>query len=531
MCTDFYSEENASFGNGNIFEQTGICNLGSEVSSMWYTFTVEQTGMLSFIIDPNNDYDDYDWGLFNVTNGGCTGLGTSSPEVSCNSWGSPPDGLGNPTYQGSTGISTANGGSGSSNGPNDYNGPPFNADFFVTEGQTFALVVMNWSQSPYGYSIDFSGSSASLYDDIPPVLLSAELNCGNTGLVAIFDEPVQTTSVQTLDFSITGPGGTYSVSSAMPETTGAAEDDHIVVALDGQITVPGTYTITITNFAGMVEDACGNVGGNTITVEVIVPLMYNLIVTPSCNGVNGEIEVANITGGQSPYVFRLNNAVQPDLVVEGLQDGNYTVNVTDALNCSVTLTTQLPDHQFVIQLPEQDSISCSLPKFAIEGLLVEPQQETTFSWSTGETGSIESGSTTSTPVVNAPGQYIVTVTNTSNGCSVISTVNVYPGEEQELDLSSMQLPNVVTPNGDKKNDLWQPYLKSDPEFDLPAYFDTFQLNIFNRWGTQVYQSEETKRFWNGSDVEGGTYFYIFEYGSECGSKVSGVAEGFIELIK
>ena len=121
LCGDLYTETQASFSSGNVFEATGACNQGLEQSSVWYTFTVQQDGNLSFILDPLNDADDYDWGLFNITTGGCAGLGTTSPEVECNSYGV----FGS---NGPTGISTANGGSGTSNGPGDLNGPAFNAD-------------------------------------------------------------------------------------------------------------------------------------------------------------------------------------------------------------------------------------------------------------------------------------------------------------------------------------------------------------------------------------------------------------------
>ncbi|MBM3428990.1 MAG: hypothetical protein FJX95_09435, partial [Bacteroidetes bacterium] len=155
LCNDVYAETNASLSAGAL-EYVGSCNF-SEVSSMWYTFTVQTPGDLAFVLNPNNDFDDYDWVLFDITSVGCAGIGSSAPEVSCNSYGS----FGS---NGSTGISDANGGSGTSNGPGDFNGPPFNGNVNVLVGQTFALCVMNWSQSFDGYEINFSESTAALYD-------------------------------------------------------------------------------------------------------------------------------------------------------------------------------------------------------------------------------------------------------------------------------------------------------------------------------------------------------------------------------
>ena len=61
LCGDLYTETQASFNTGNVIEATGSCNQGLEQSSVWYTFTVQADGNLSFILDPINDVDDYDF--------------------------------------------------------------------------------------------------------------------------------------------------------------------------------------------------------------------------------------------------------------------------------------------------------------------------------------------------------------------------------------------------------------------------------------------------------------------------------------
>ena len=157
LCGGVYTELSAPQGSGNVFEFTGICNQNAESASLWYTFTVQEAGDLSFVLDPANDADDYDWGLFNITDGGCAGINAqngSSPEVECNSYGV----IGT---NGPTGISTANGGTGSTNGPGDLNGPAFHADLPVTVGETYALLVMNWSCTPVCYNIDVTESRSA----------------------------------------------------------------------------------------------------------------------------------------------------------------------------------------------------------------------------------------------------------------------------------------------------------------------------------------------------------------------------------
>ena len=207
--------------------------------SLWYTFTVTEPGNLSFILNPNNSADDYDWGMFEITNGGCAGIlaqDGSSPEVSCNSYGSFGD-------NGPTGISTADGGTGNSNGPGDLNGPAYNADLDVQVGQTFALVVMNWSQSQEGYTIDFSGSTADIYDDEQPFIVEATTNCNNNEAQIIFSEPIITSTVDLDDFSLTGPGGTYTCIEAIPDVNGSAYEDGFTLIFDASVNIEAlTYS-------------------------------------------------------------------------------------------------------------------------------------------------------------------------------------------------------------------------------------------------------------------------------------------------
>lgn len=69
------------------------------------------------------------------------------------------------------------------------------------------------------------------------------------------------------------------------------------------------------------------------------------------------------------------------------------------------------------------------------------------------------------------------------------------------------LPNVFTPNGDGPNDLYHPLLP----YKFISHVD---FRVFNRWGDQVYFSEDPMIMWNGFDqkknvlLTEGVYFYI-----------------------
>lgn len=57
--------------------------------------------------------------------------------------------------------------------------------------------------------------------------------------------------------------------------------------------------------------------------------------------------------------------------------------------------------------------------------------------------------------------------------------------------------NVITPNGDGKNDVF-----SAPVSGLPV-----NLKVFNRWGRVVYEAAAYQQNWDGGDLPGGTYYY------------------------
>jgi hypothetical protein len=518
LCGDLYTETQASFSSGNLFEETGSCNQGIEQSSVWYTFTVQADGNLSFILDPINDVDDYDWGLFNITTGGCAGLGTTSPEVECNSYGDF-------TFNGPTGMSSANGGTGTSNGPGNTLGPPFNADLPVVVGQTYALVVMNWSNSFDGYTIDFGESTASLYDQVPPVPISAETDCSNLTVVLTFSEPIVSTSVQPTDFTVTGPSGTITVASVTANNPTMA--DVFTIQLANQVLIGGTYTLNITNTTGFVEDACGNLGTQSITFEISDPVAFDVATTTACNGFGGSVTVSNITGGDGNYTLNFNGTNQTQFNLTNIVGGNYTATITDGNGCLRAIPVTVPNQDIQLIIPSQDSLTCLNSTTEILGVEVLPAQNVLYAW----TGTGLSNAAIANPIATAPGLLNLVVTNLDNGCSDSGTIEIYAGDVYALDLSTMILPNIITVEQDQLNDDWRAILASDPLLDLTTLFLEYDLTVFNRWGGIVFESTATDKYWNASDVAPGTYFYLFHYKTDCGTAVEETVEGTILVVE
>jgi len=518
LCGDLYTETQASLNSGNVIEATGICNQGLEQSSVWYTFTVQQAGNLSFILNPLNNTDDYDWGLFDITTGGCAGLGTTSPEVECNSYGL----IGT---NGPTGISTTNGGIGTTNGPGNLNGPAYNADLPVAVGSTYALVVMNWSNSLDGYTIDFAQSTASLYDQIPPVPISATTDCSNLTVVLTFSEPIVGTSVQPTDFTITGPSGTITVQSVTANNPTMA--DVFTIQLTNQVLIGGTYNLNITNTTGFVEDACGNLGTQSITFEISDPVAFDVATTTACNGFGGSVTVSNITGGNGNYTLNFNGTNQTQFSLTNVVGGNYTATITDGNGCLRAIPVTVPNQDVQLAIPSQDSLTCLNSTTEILGVEVLPAQNVSYAW----TGAGLTSTTIANPIATAPGVVNLVVTNLDNGCFDSGTIEIYAGDVYALDLSTMILPNIITLKQDELNDDWRAILASDPLLDLTVLFLEYDLTVYNRWGGIVFESTAFEKYWKATDVAPGTYFYLFHYKTDCGTAVEETVEGTILVVE
>ncbi|RKS96302.1 T9SS type B sorting domain-containing protein [Chryseobacterium defluvii] len=131
-------------GPGNILEDLGGCLIDDENFSVWYTFTVATSGTLAFTIDANVDNDDYDFGVYGP-NKQCSNLGAP---IRCNFAGVSPTG--------NTGLSLTP-------PPNAYWSPHLN----VVAGETYYLIIDNYSNSANGFSLIWSGTAtlASPFND------------------------------------------------------------------------------------------------------------------------------------------------------------------------------------------------------------------------------------------------------------------------------------------------------------------------------------------------------------------------------
>ncbi len=130
-------------------------------------------------------------------------------------------------------------------------------------------------------------------------------------------------------------------------------------------------------------------------------------------------------------------------------------------------------------------------------------QGANFLWNTGEEGSQIK--------ITKPGKYWAEWVNFF--CYSIAEVEV--GENTSCDVILI-LPNIITPNGDGKNDILEPVSINGIE--------ELEIKIYNRWGNLVGSSNDLRIGWDPGDLPSGDYFYevkywgfVYQLGSKKGS--------------
>lgn len=201
ICQDVYYQLESYAGTGNNPNEINpalSCLDAGEVNNVWYIFTAQSTGTMSFTITPVNPADDYDWAVFNITGVSCYEIFYDpSLQVACN-------------FSAVPGPTGANG--------NTAGNPQNTATVPVTAGQTFVINVSNFSSSQSGYTLDFSASSTTLYDTIPPSAVGAEYVCNNYGVRITLDEQITCATIAPdgSDFTaVSSNGGSVAVIGAV----------------------------------------------------------------------------------------------------------------------------------------------------------------------------------------------------------------------------------------------------------------------------------------------------------------------------
>ncbi len=288
--------------------------------------------------------------------------------------------------------------------------------------------------------------------------------------------------------------------------------------LDGVATTQTSITdnpVASKVYTLLVEDGCSIPFVDTIGVVVAgakIQLTLGLRDSVICAGAAyGFLEV-NGTGGFAPLSYVWDDpAKQTTAKASGLGKGNYVLRVVDAQGCKDSL--KLFVNEFASPMrPLKDTV---IARGSVARLHAANGQMWRWSPKTFMLGSDTLWSVRVRPTDSI--QYSLLALD-SNGCLFRDSMWV-----RVVDPEVVRIPNIITPNGDGDNDVW----------DLYELFEYNQrkVDIYNRAGELVYSTGAYQNNWAGKNNLGeelpvGVYFYYMKH------NVTGEEHrGFVQIMR
>jgi gliding motility-associated-like protein len=238
----------------------------------------------------------------------------------------------------------------------------------------------------------------------------------------------------------------------------------------------GSYTVTLRVTA---------IGGQQYTATQTVQVLASPVATlgPALQSVcRGQTVGLNAGPQPAGVTFAWQDgSTQPTF--QATQPGLYTVRVTNALGCSTTASTRIEWLAAPPAFLGNDTTICLQAPYTLRPRRGQPAG-TTYRW--------QDGSTAASLLVTRPGRYELE-TSSPAGCTERAAIVISDGN------CPLELPNIITPNGDRAN-----------EYFVVKNLSTsnWQLEIYNRWGRQVYQKQGYDNTWNAPGQPNGVYFYL-----------------------
>lgn len=359
-------------------------------------------------------------------------------------------------------------------------------------------VSFNWTGAGIIGSSSGSSINVNTAGNYNVIFTDAANGCTNTAVTSVGSN----TTPPLLSVSSTGTVLSCAVTSITLNASTNALNAPTWVTPSGASANPVTV-VTSGNYVSTIVDASNGcsasqtvvVTGNTTpptanALNAVIPCGNSSIV------LNGSSSSNSVTyswaGPNSGSIISGANTANPSVSDAGV----YTLTVTNTINgcSSSTLITV-----------SQSTISASFnanPTAGISPLLVNFTNTSTgaistYNWYFGDGNIATTQNANNTYTVN--GIYTATLVITAGSCVSKATIDIVVNDPLDL-----EIPNVFTPNGDGKNDIFR--IKATGAKKVA-------LQIFNRWGLKLFDYEGDDAFWNGSTPSGstasdGTYFYF-----------------------
>ena len=571
LCSNLAVTSNA-YGGGSTEDGdwSGTNCIPGEYQSQWFKFQVQNAGTFSFILTPDaiapGLYPDYDWALWKVTTTSpfCESFLPSTPAFSCNASSDMGP-------QGQTGIGPGGINASEPAGP----GNAYCAPFPVVAGDVFYLWINNFTNSSSGFNFQFDPSmnlNCDFNDLLPVVTHDTSKVCP--------DACNGTINLNILNMA--APLNFVWSSNANGQTT-----QNI-----GNL-CEGIYSVIITDNDGVLAYDTARI---VSTPEII--LSENHLNNTSCISGNGSINIsasggslnyiynwnsgatsnalANLSAGTYSVLVTDENNCSADTFATIIDDLVYpeilSISASDSVECASLCTnfnavvngaidyrwifgandfsnSTNPNHcysnpgNYSVQLIASNASSCSDTLSKINYIHINPNPQAYFAankeedlhvqfhdhsigasswnWQFGDIN--QSTSSLQNPDFIFP-EYeefcIQLAVQDSNECvdTTEQCITLYPK-------LGVFIPNAFSPNNDGLNDIF---------FIVGYPIVKCEFWIYNRWGEEVFHSNQIENGWNGkfpnSDITLPQDVYSYTVDITAVDKERQILSGLIQLL-
>ncbi|MEO0899315.1 MAG: PKD domain-containing protein [Bacteroidota bacterium] len=236
VCEDIVGLPFSYVGSGlipNEINPVNSCLAVSEVNSVWLKVEVLDSGFLDFLIKPLNTTDDFDFAVYNLTNNSCADIANQAQlELRCNFAGNQgPTGLHNPLPP----------------FPNAFESP-----LFVRGGETYVIAITNFTGSSNGMLVDFSASSALLFDTTRVRIDSVANLSNNSGLVVELENPLPCITLTNSAFELKDSlGNIIPIQAIEPQNCQGGYTDSVHIIPQGMLSLGDLLALRISTTSGI----------------------------------------------------------------------------------------------------------------------------------------------------------------------------------------------------------------------------------------------------------------------------------------
>jgi gliding motility-associated-like protein len=253
---------------------------------------------------------------------------------------------------------------------------------------------------------------------------------------------------------------------------------------------PGAYDVTVTD-----QNGCTATGQYSINAAPYFGASIDSSRDVSCFGRSDGAIYSSPIGGTPPTSY-LWSTGSKNKTLKGIVAGNYSVTLTDSKGCVADTTIAITEPVEIIATTTTD-LNLKYGEQTEIDVTVNPSGSYLYNWTPASSLSC---SVCEDPLASPTRTttYTLIVEDNASGCldTTRFVLKVDPSKY-------IYIPNVFTPNGDGRNDVYRVFTRGPVKY--------FSMEIFDRWGEKVFDGDDLEKGWDGTfkgtPVQPGVYVY------------------------